>query len=126
MADDIRTTQPGWLNSIQGNKRDIFGQADLAHAVSVSTIYESKEGATGVVSNVNVRTIAGFTTLFDTVKIAYRMVIRTDAAITLRFNGSGNDAFTLAANTSLDLNCLEVTSIFVTAASSAALKIFIA
>lgn len=126
MADNDKTTQPGWLNPIQGNKRDVAGQAELAHAVSIGTIYESKEAASGIVSNVNIRTITGFTTMFDTVKIAYRVVIRTDAAITIRFNSATNDPITIAANTSFDCNFLEVTSIFVTAAGSAALKVLIA
>lgn len=126
MADNDKTAVPGWLKPIQGNKIDIFGDAVRAQAVSIGTIYESKEAASGIVSAVNIRTIAGFTTLFDTVKIAYRVVIRTDAAITVRFNSVSNDPVTIAANTSFDCNFLEVSSIFVTAASSAALKVIIA
>lgn len=125
MADQTRTTAPGWLKPIQGNKQGDHDQSLKAMASSISTIYESKEGATGVVSNVNIRTIAGFTTLFDNVQIAYRVIIRTDVNITVRFNSNANDAITVEANTTFDFNALEVSSIFITAAGSAALKVII-
>lgn len=125
MADDILTMQKAWRNSIQSGKRDTHGEAERYLSTRVATVYESKEAASGVVSAVNIRTIAGFTTLFDTVKLAYRAIIRTDAAITIRFNAVGNDPISIAANDSLDCDFLEIESIFVTAAGSANLKVIL-
>jgi hypothetical protein len=89
------------------------------------TIYTSKEGNTGVITATDITTVAAFAALFTTIKISKNTVIRTDAAITVRFNAVGNDGITLAANEVLEVDWLNVTAIFITAAGTAALKIIL-
>lgn len=126
MADNTRTTNPGWLNPIQGNKNGDHDQSLKTQASRISTVYASKESATGIVSNVDLTSIAAFSALFTVVKIGYRCIIRTNQDITIRFNASTNDAITVEANTAFDCDFLEFTSIYITAAASANLKVFIA
>ena len=90
----------------------------------VNTAYQNKEWATGIVTNYDV---AAGQTMFTaaTVPIARFVSIRTDAAITVRFNLVTNDAISIAVNTTFNVDTLEVSNIFLTATASATVKIFI-
>lgn len=90
------------------------------------TRYTSKEGASGIITDTDITTVAAFSALFTTVGISKNTVIRTDAAITVRFNSVSNDAITIAANEKFECDWLNISKIFVTAAGSAALKIITA
>lgn len=126
MADGDQVPQPGFRNEIQGNKKSYYDQMLKVQAAQISTIYESKEAAVGVLANVNIRTQAGFGTLFDTVKIAYKTIIRSDTDITVRFNSSTNDPITVESNIILEVSWLEATSIFITTTGATNLKIILA
>ena len=124
MPDDTPVANPGWLKPIQGSKTDVHGQALKVMASKLNTVYESHEGATGILAAAtNINTV--FSTLFSTVKIAYRVIIRTDATITVRFNSATNHAITVDANTVFDADFVEVSSVFVTAAASANIKVIL-
>jgi len=90
------------------------------------SIYKSKEGASGVITDTDITTVAAFSALFNDVRISRNTIIRTDAAITVRLNSVDSDAISLAANEKMEIDWLMVAKIFVTAASSANLKIVVA
>jgi len=85
-------------------------------------LYENKEWATGIVTDYDV---AVGQTMFNTITTARYVSIRTNAAITVKFNATTNDSVTIEANTSFDIDTMEVRNIFITAAASANVKIFI-
>jgi len=87
--------------------------------------YESIEGATGVVADVNIRTIAAFSTLFDDVPIAKRVIIRTDAEISVGFNNTDKDLITIQAGEKFEMNWYQVAAIFITAVSTANIKVIL-
>jgi hypothetical protein len=122
----MSTPQPGFMNDIQGNKTSYHDQMIKTQAATISTVYASSEGATGIITAVDLTSVAGFTTLFSTIKVAYHCIIRTDKDIIVRFNLATNDPITIPANTSFDCRFLEIASIFVTAAASASLKVILA
>ena len=123
---DTPQTNPGWFEAIQGNKRGTDDQWKKVLAARVSTVYESKEGSVGVVSNVDLSAQSGFTSLFSTVKIAYRVVIRPSQDIVVRFNDDANDPITVEAGTALDWDFVEVTSIFITTTATTAVRVALA
>lgn len=90
------------------------------------TRYTSKEGASGVITDTDITSVAAFAALFDLAKISKNTVIRTDAGITVRFNNVANDTITIAANEKFECDWLNIAAIFVTAAGSANLKIIVA
>lgn len=126
MAADDQVTQPGFRNEIQGNKKSYYDQMLKVQAAQISTIYESKEAAVGVVADANIRAQAGFGTLFDTVKIAYRVIIRTDQDVLIRVNSVTNDQITINANVAYDASFLETTSIFITTTVGTNVKVILA
>jgi len=87
--------------------------------------YTSIEAATGVVADVDITSIAAFSALFDNVKVAKRVIIRTDVEITVGFNDTTFDLITIAAGERYENNWYQVAKIFITAASSSALKVLI-
>jgi hypothetical protein len=86
------------------------------------TAYENHEWATGIVNDYNMKVGQ---TAFGTVTTARFVSIRTDAAISVKFNLTTNNSVSIAANTSFSLETLEVTNIFCTAVASANVKIFL-
>jgi len=90
---------------------------------AVGTTYDSAEFATGVVSDYNVAT--NESDAFLNVTTARYISIRTDAAIMVKFNATTNGSVTIDANTSFTLSNLEITNIYITAASSANVKIIL-
>jgi hypothetical protein len=91
-------------------------------ALPVNTSYENHEWATGIVNDYDVKVGQ---TAFGTVPTARFVSIRTDAAISVKFNLTTNNSVSIAANTSFSLETLEVTNIFCTAVASANVKIFL-
>ena len=89
----------------------------------VKTIYNNAEWATGVVTNYDVKTNQN--SMFNNISIARFISIRTDAGITVKFNEDSNDGITIAANTTFNIDILEITNIFITAAQNANVKIFL-
>lgn len=102
--------------------QSVVGEDGSKFSNVLNTAYENKEWATGIVTDYDVATGQ---TMFGTVTIARYVSIRTDAAITVKFNAATNDSVSIAANTAFSLDTLEVSNIFVTAASSANIKVFI-
>lgn len=90
------------------------------------SIYTSKEGATGIVTDQDITGIAAFAALFTTVGISQNTILRTDAAITVRFNSVSNDAISIAANERFEIEWLNISKIFITAAATANLKAMVA
>jgi len=88
----------------------------------VNDVYENHEWATGIVTDYNVE--AG-QSAFATVPTATYVSIRTDAAITVKFNATTNNSITVAANTTFSVDTLLITNIYLTAAATANVKIFI-
>lgn len=91
-------------------------------AMPVNTAYENHEWATGIVADYNVKTGQS---AFGTISTARFVSIRTDSEITVKFNETTNNAVTIAANTSFNLETLEVTNIYITAVASANVKVFL-
>lgn len=89
------------------------------------SVYNSKEGASGIISNIDITTVAAFANLFSGIGVANRVIIRTDASITVKLNRSDADSITVAANEKFELDWLAVKAIYVTAAGSANLKIIV-
>ena len=90
---------------------------------SVNTSYDNCEFASGIVSDYDVAT--NESDAFNNVTTARYVSIRTDAEITVKFNSTSNDSITVEASTTLNIDTLEVTNIYLTAASSANVKIFL-
>jgi hypothetical protein len=90
------------------------------------SIYTSKEGSSGIITDTDITSVAAFAALFSTVGISKNTIIRTDAAITVRLNSVTNDAISLAANERFEIDWLNVAKIFITAAAAANLKIAVA
>ena len=88
-----------------------------------NTVYDNVEFATGIVTDYDVA--ANQATCFHAVTTARFCSIRTDADITVKFNLSTNEAITISANTTFNVDTLEITNIFITAAASANVKIFL-
>jgi hypothetical protein len=88
-----------------------------------NTVYDNTEFATGIVTDYDVK--ANQATSFHSVTTAKFCSIRTDADITVKFNDSGNEAITISANTTFNVDTLEITNIYITAAASANVKIFL-
>ena len=64
--------------------------------------YEWKTASVNVAgtdATTNIRTIAGFTTLFDTVKRAHRITVEASGAAYIRLNTATADKITLGATT---------------------------
>lgn len=98
--------------------------ADGEHLNSeVRTVYDNAEWATGTVTDYDVK--GGQAKAFNNVTVARYVSIRTNVAITVKFNATGSDAISVAANTTFEIDTLEVTNIFITAASTANVKIFL-
>lgn len=125
MVDNVKTLTPGWLNDLEPNKRDVFGEAHRYLAGQRNSVYESYEANTGTWSNLDLSAQTGFTDLFTVVQLANRVIIRLDVAAVFRFNGSGNDPVTVAANASFEMNWLQVKSIHITTTGTTALKVII-
>ena len=89
----------------------------------LNTVYDSDGWATGIVSDYDVKTNRA--AMFSSVSNARYVSIRTDAQITVKFNLSTNSSITIDANTSFNCDTLETSNIFITAASSANVKIFL-
>jgi hypothetical protein len=86
------------------------------------TAYENHEWATGIVADYDVK--AG-QSAFGTVATARFVSIRTDAAISVKFNLTTNNSISIAANTSFNVDTLEVTNLYITAVASANVKVFL-
>jgi len=92
------------------------------------TRYNSAEAASGIVTDQDITGVSGFEALFtggQGVSVSKNTVIRTDAAISFRFNSVTNAAISLAANEKFECDWLNVSKIFITAAGSANLKIIV-
>lgn len=89
----------------------------------VKTVYDNAEWATGTVTDYDVK--GGQAKAFNNVTVARYVSIRTSAAITVKLNATGNDGISVAANTTLNIDTLEVTNIFITAAATANVKLFL-
>lgn len=89
---------------------------------AVNTVYDNVEWATGIVSDYDVS--SGQADAFSNITTARYVSIRTDAAITVKLNSTSNHSVTVEASTTLNIDTLEVTNIFVTAVASANIKIF--
>jgi hypothetical protein len=87
------------------------------------TAYDNIEFATGIVADYDLE--ANQATAFANVPTARFVSIRTDSAISVKFNLSTNPSVSIAANTAFSLDTLEVTNIFITAVASANVKIFL-
>jgi len=91
-------------------------------SVVLNTAYDNCEFASGVVSDYDVATNEA--SAFNNITIARYVSIRTDAAISVKFNSTSNDSITIEANSSFNVDTLEVTNVYVTATASANVKIF--
>jgi len=89
----------------------------------VNTVYDNIEFNTGIVADYDLE--ANQATAFSNVPTARFVSIRTDAAISVKFNAATNHSITIAANTSFNSDTLEVTNIFITAVASANVKILL-
>ena len=86
--------------------------------------YDNDEWASGIVTDADVG--ATRTNMFKNVPIAQYVSIRTDAAISVKFNATTNPATSIAANTTFTLDSvLLVTNIYLTASASANVKVFL-
>ena len=97
--------------------------------VNQYSYYNNKEGASGVISDTDITTVAAFANLFKSphdIGLSLKTIIRTDAAISVRLNRVGNDAISVAANTVFECDWMAVSAIFITAAAGANLKITVA
>ena len=90
---------------------------------AVNTVYDNVEFATGIVTDYDVK--ENQATAFANVSLARFCSIRTDADISVKFNASTNHSITISANTTFNVDTLEITNIFITAAASANCKIFL-
>ena len=88
-----------------------------------NTVYDNVEFATGIVTDYDVE--ANQVTAFANVPLAKFCSIRTDADITVKFNATGNASITITANTTFNVDTLEITNIYITAAASANVKILL-
>ena len=88
-----------------------------------NTVYDNVEFATGIVSDYDVDT--NQSAAFSNVTIAKYCSIRTDADITVKFNAATNASITVSANATFNVDTLEITNIYITAAASANVKIFL-
>lgn len=87
-------------------------------------MYKSKEGASGIITDTDITSVAAFAALFTGIGgISNHTIIRTDAAITVRLNDVAADGISIAANERFECDWESVAKIFVTAAGSANLKI---
>lgn len=98
---------------------------------NICSIYNSIEGASGIITATDITSVAAFANLFKLptgtpITTSLRTIIKTDANITVRFNGASNPGISIAANAQMEIDWLEISSIFVTAAGSANLKIIVA
>ena len=89
----------------------------------VNDVYDNAEWATGAVTNYDVS--AGQTSAFNNVTTATFVSIRTNAEITVKFNATTNDSITVTASTTFSIDTLLITNIYITAASTANVKIFL-
>jgi hypothetical protein len=97
------------------------GQAVVTMAVN---LYENAEFTVNGVTDQNVTTAQG---LFDVVTKAHYVEIRTDAAISVKFNSTSNDAISISTTDSpYKMSVLAVENIFLTSVGSANVKVFIA
>lgn len=110
------------ISSYNLHPQSICGEDGSRVSNVLNTVYENKEFATGIVTDFNV---AVGQSMFVKVPIAKYVSIRTDGAISVKFNATTNDSISIAANTSFNVDTLEVINIFITAASNANVKIFI-
>lgn len=95
-------------------------------------MYHSVEAASGTLSDyTDITTVAAWAALFTGganggVRVSKRTIIRTDAAIEVKFNDSSNGPISIAANAQMEVNWLFVSKIFVKAGSGSNLKIIVA
>lgn len=82
------------------------------------TLYDNAEWATGVVSDYDVSA----QTLFVNCLAPKYVSIRTDAAITIKFNSTSNHSITVAANTEFAID-FQFQALYITAVSSANVKV---
>lgn len=91
------------------------------------TRYTSIEGASGVITDADITTVAAFAALFANTGISKNTIIRTDVAISIRLNKVTNDVISVSqAEGKFECDWLNVSKIFMTAAGTAALKIIVA
>lgn len=98
---------------------------------NMCSIYNSIEGASGIITATDITSVTAFANLFklptgSPITTSLRTIIRTDAAITVRLNGASNPGITVAANETVEFDWIQISSIFITAAASANLKIIVA
>lgn len=73
----------------------------------------------------DLKTITGFTTLFDTVKTATYLVIRTSGDVTFRLNKNDSDVITVGTTTPLTLENIELNKIFIGSASAVTITVML-
>lgn len=83
-----------------------------------ATLYDAAEWNAGVVTDYDVSA----QTLFVNCKNPTYVSIRTDAAITVKFNETTNPGFTVSANTAFDLN-FQFHKMYITTTGASAVKI---
>ncbi len=111
------------ISSYVKHPQGICGEDGSKLSAVLNTVYNNIEFATGIVSDYDLK--ANQATSFSGITIARYVSIRTDASITIKFNLTTNASITIDANTSFDCDTLEVTNIYITAAASANVKIFL-
>lgn len=90
----------------------------------LNVVYDNDEWATGIVTDYDVK--ANRAKMFNDISVARFVSIQTSAEISVKFNNSSNDTISIAANTVFNIDVLEITNIFLTAAATANVKIFLA
>lgn len=125
MADNVKTLNPGFLESVQPNKREVHQEASIVRASRLSTIYESLEANSGTWSNLDLSLQTNFTTLFNTVKIANRIILRVTVDVVIRFNTNSNGPITVENAIPFDFNAVQFDKIFITTTGTTAIKIII-
>ncbi len=83
------------------------------------SLYDSAEFTAGVVTDYDVSA----QTLFVNCKNPQRVVIRTDAAISVKFNSVSSPAITVSANTAFELDDFLFYAMYITTTGSTAIKI---
>jgi hypothetical protein len=112
---------------IRGTKPLVHLQDEALRVIAgrVGRTYDAWETSVGIVTDENMRTRAG-SLLFLNVPRAHRCIIRSDKAISVKFNATTNPAITLDPFDPLEADWLEVTELFVTTTQAAnALRIIL-
>jgi len=88
-------------------------------ATGSPTKIDSAEWTQGTVTNYD---ISGQSTLFKNCPAPTHIIVRTDAAITIKFNATSEPAISIGANTSFELS-LAFTKAFITTSGTSNIKV---